>query len=862
MSNLKGMIQVWPDKFFRGISSLDGPHIDAEGRQFIPELGHPYSLKDALEKEFDSDAHLTCYVLKDKDGNTGAIPLMKKSVLKQIQAEGGNLLTTCIGLDWDTPGHAPLTTEMLIDFLEKLLAGGALDERLGSWRAYYTSRHGTRVFYELVEPVPVEDAEKYVTSIIKEWEKHNLHFDTNCRDWTRRFRLPKVVRDGLATQDEKMFDLQIQEKYLDIKKFKKADLSSLLSVPTFTKKATHPTQEECHALLYRKDGQGREVQTFFMKKAKRILKSCKYASALFEDNTDVFYVGGRNNAIMEMIGIITPILLSQCEATPDQIFALMYTPLLDLEPDAGTQNWHQHAWNALQDIYGREQAKYIETKKNEIEQLEAGEAILDKMAAGMRQWCEDERLFSEDNEVRNAYIKSHLFANFGSFFYPLTEDGWYSQMCLTKEQLIPRIKATYLNLIVCTEKLDKQGNQVTVNHVEVRNSNSTVVNDITMSPLQGVNGRITDMDGENPQLVLPMYQRNPYLAATYNDKVDGWLRAFFGENYDEAAKWIGYSLDFEAGPIAALSIKGPGGIGKKMLTEGLSECLLNPQIGTEHDMVGTENGALLNTPFLVCNEGLPRSRDMSPADTFKKLTAGDPIRIRQLYKPAVNVINPVRIIFTANDFELLHDLTKGKEINADTRRAMGERLLHFNVDSRAEVYLRDLGGKLWTEREGHRWIRGDSGQASNYVVAKHFLWLYENRPKRRPQDRYCVMGNCISSEAFLAASRGEHCSSVIRAIIDMVEQGHPQFEALFHLSPKGRLFVTMQGILAWIRGVMEDKKITERSMETALRSIMVEDLQWQYNGVKMYEVDVDILLDYADPWGIPCKKLRRARGME
>ena len=32
-----------------------------------------------------------------------------------------------------------------------------------------------------------------------------------------------------------------------------------------------------------------------------------------------------------------------------------------------------------------------------------------------------------------------------------------------------------------------------------------------------------------------------------------------------------------------------------------------------------------------------------------------------------------------------------------------------------------------TEQPGKRWIRGDGGQLSDFVVAKHFLWLYEHR---------------------------------------------------------------------------------------------------------------------------------------
>src|SRR6056297_1358038 len=118
MSN-KLLPSVWPDKYILGIKNLNGPH---------------------------------------------------------LKKEGGNVYATCIGLDWDTPGHIPITPEILIEFLTSFLAACEMDDRLADWRAYYTSRHGTRVFYELEEPVPVEDAEKYIVTLLKEFKERGVRF--------------------------------------------------------------------------------------------------------------------------------------------------------------------------------------------------------------------------------------------------------------------------------------------------------------------------------------------------------------------------------------------------------------------------------------------------------------------------------------------------------------------------------------------------------------------------------------------------------------------------------------------------------------------------------------------------------------
>jgi hypothetical protein len=859
MSDLHPMI--WPDKYHLGIVTLDGPHVDNTGKTFFPELGTTTPLRDALNTSYPTDAHITCYALCDKEGNTGDIPLMRKPVLRQIQEQGGNLYLTCIGLDWDTPGHIPLSPEILVDFLNKFLVASEQDERLGAWAAYYTSRHGTRVFYDLEKPVPVQDGEKYIVSIIKEFKRHGLNFDPTCKDWTRRFRLPKVVRDGIPTASEPMFDIQIQDKKLDIKQFKKADLASLIVAEPFTRKANYPTQEECHRLLWSRGAQGKDVMSFFHKKAKSIIRaSSRYYDNIFDASVGMCGDTGRNEFFQAMLGQLVPKLLNACDATVEQIFALLYEPLCALEILPGKVDPASHCWNFLNDIYAREHAVWLTKKNEEAEALEAGQNALERMADGMRRWCTADELFSEDNSVVEAFVKGHLFANVSEFFFPMTEDGWYSSLCLQRTQLVPRIRKSFLKDIVPTEKPDVRGDVVSLSPVEIANTHSTVVHEVQMSPLQGCQGRIDDMDGDKPILQLPMYQRNEFLTPQKSDAVDGWLRAFFGKHYARAERWLQYALAFEEGPICALSIKAPAGIGKKMLTEGLAECLVHPYLATGHDMCSRENGALLKTPFLVANEGLPAARDKAPADTFKELTAGDPIRIRELYKPAVSVINPVRIIFTANDHEILHELTKGKEVSPETRRALGERILHFDLDEGAETYLKRIGGRAFTERDGGRWIRGDSGQPSDFIVARHFLHLYKERKPRNLQDRFCVMGNCADVESFKIASRSEGYSMVVRAVVGLVEKRVPKFANMAFISKTGRVYVTLQAVLAYVREI-EEQKITEKVLEASLKSIMRSSTPILWNGLMMYEIDVEALLEYAKPWGIPCARIEEASAM-
>lgn len=856
MKNLNPI--VWPTKYTLGISNLNGPHVTKENRTYIPELGHPYSLRSAMETEHPTDAHLTCYALIDDEGNhIPEIPLMKKQVIRQIKAEGGELHQTCIGLDWDCPGHLPLTPQDLCGFLDSFFKACELDERLAQWAVFYTTRHGCRVFYDLTDSVPVEDGERYMTSLLKEFKAHNIDFDISCRDWTRRYRLPKVVRDGMHTKDERIFDLQIHDRKLDIKQFKKSDARTLVTVPSFQRGGSTPNQEECTTLLHIKGAQGKPKQTNFFKKAKQFLKQTSYHDNLFAEGVPLCGDTGRNEFFLKMLGFLVPKLIQRCDATAEMIFALFYEPLQSLESIAGKQPVEEFFWNLLQDIYERDYALYVTSKEKEAVEIEAGQTTLEKMVKGMRQWCDAEDLFDPDPAIAEAYVRGHAMSVVGNFYYLMNEDGWYNSTCLIEKNLIPVIRKGYLKNIIETEKIDMQGNPASVSSSEIINNHATVVSEIRMSPLQGVQGRVDDMDGRQPILQLPMYQRNPFLKGEESKVVEGWLRALFGKHFDRGCNWIANALAFERGPICALSMSGEGSTGKKMLVEGLSECLADPKSGTGMDLCGGNNGTLIKTPFIFVNEGFPKNtRGMSPSDLFKSYTAGDAIPVEEKYKPRVNVINPLRIILTANDHDLLYELTRGKELTPDTKRAIGERILHFDLNEDAAKYLERLGGRAYTEQEGSRWIRGDTGQDTDYVVAKHFMWLYEESEKTyRPlSQRYCVMGNCNEAESFKLASRSEALPIVMRAITALFDKPYT-FKSHRYATKSGRAYVTLNGVLGYIREVNQEQ-ITERVLESVVKSILKRSAPVAKNNFAYYEIDLECVMEFCTPWSLPCDYLR------
>lgn len=852
-------LNVSPDKYLNGIASAHGPHLDRNGQHFNPVGQWKYELREALEKSYDTDAHFVCYDIEGED----SIPLIKKQALPSIRSEGKEVVLNTIALDWDTPGHVPLTPELLGTFLVKLYEISALDETLGSWYCFYTSRKGCRLVYRLNEPVKADTGEQYIATLLTDFKKHGLEFDEACKDFTRRFRLPKVVRDGNRTEHEGLV-MEFKEATLDLTNVRKTSPKSLAIRKTFTRKANYPRAEEVDKKLFKRGASGHMVQTDFVSKAKRVLKGTDYHAMLFDPETPFCEYGSRNDMIMVCIGTITPKLLRAANATCEEIFALLYGPLCQLEPDTGTPDWHAHAWNALQGIYEIEVEKYNIEKELEADKEVRSHDVIHSLSVGMAKWCDAPEL--KDADQAKEFVHQHAFASIGSGYYPITEDGTYSPYLIGKDQIIPYIRKSFLNDIIETTKYTKEGDKVDIPYTQIINQNTTVVQRVVMRPQQDVRGFIQDIDGINPTLVLPMYRRNPFLKGKFDPFVDGWLRSLVPD-YNAAAKWIAYALAFEEGPICALSLQGPPRTGKKMLIIGLAECLETYAYSTGETIAANFNESLTTSPFLFVNEGWPsKMGGKTPSDAIKSMTAGDDQHIRIKYKADVLVQNPLRIVFTANDHDLLHELTKDKAMAPDNREALGERILHFDCGDGACKYLDAIGNHIHTSRPGARWVRGDSSIPSDYVVAKHFMWLYENRNEmfpRNPSDRYCVMGNCggTNNMMYEMITQHDNTTKVIRAILGMVESASPVWGKYMMVDENYSIYLTEAGVREFVVTMMNET-IGDRQLSDTMKNIVKHNVPYVHNYKHFYEISLDTVLKYATDKGLDASKIRGYRAKQ
>jgi len=849
MLNTAPQIMHFPHTRVAGIANVKGPFLNKQGQPFTPQNGTLEPFASVLNRQHKTDAHCVFYNLFDKEtGTCMPSPRINKPALRSIRELGGEVVMVGTAVDIDTPGHISNTIELCEAFDDRLAAAIEKDPRLGSYAAYYTTRGGWRLMYLFDQHVQAEAAELHIITLLKAFKDQGFLPDM-LADWTRFFRLPSVMRqdkgapDPTPTWEDKHFYIELNpDARLPLEEIPKSPKGAILRLRTFKASDRVPTQEDCDKKLYTSK-EGKQVQTAFHKKARKVLANSPYFPYLFEEIP--LPCEEKHNWVCTMFGAIIPKLIREAHADAVECFSLIHAPISSWPAEELRTDPYENVWQACQHIYGNEIDLVNTEAEVKAEEVIKSDDALDHMIEGMRTWDESGKLSDElPPEIRKDYVKTRLFANVSGSFIPLGNHGRYVDEYLHKEQLVPFIRDNYMQGMIETTKITSQGESF-VSPAEIINKHSTVLQKIRCLP---------QIDGgyiEDKSLVLPMYRRSPLLEPTYNAEVDGWLRAFAGRHYDALARWIAYALDFEGGAICALSVTSPPGTGKKLLITGLSECLEVPYIIPSTAIGSKHNECLMKSPFVYVNEAWPVLQNAtSPSDRFKEMTAGDDISIEPKFKPVMQVQNPLRIIMTANNHDLIYSMTRGRDLTPADKEAIGVRLMHIDVDESGRTYLEKLGGRRHTEKPSARWIRGDSGQHSSFVVARHFLHLYETCRTGR-DSRLLVEGNCggDSAEMFNMASQSDTMPSVMRGLITLLTL------------PKGvdwKVFgehvgVTRFGVLRVIRDTLEEKA-GERAVEACLNSLTLD------RGVQVVEdreyllVDMKMVRDYAKRWGMDFTK--------
>jgi hypothetical protein len=156
---------------------------DGSGR-VVPDAYEVMDLRDALERQYETDAHLVTYVVE----GAARQPRINKAGLPRFDRP---VHTTTFMCDVDNPEHAEWTDALRAEAAQQW---DSIPE-LASCGMYHTL-HGRRIVQPLAEPIPAANAEPYLRRWLLGLESAGVPVDWSCRDWTRHFRLPHVRRAG------------------------------------------------------------------------------------------------------------------------------------------------------------------------------------------------------------------------------------------------------------------------------------------------------------------------------------------------------------------------------------------------------------------------------------------------------------------------------------------------------------------------------------------------------------------------------------------------------------------------------------------------------------------------------------------
>ena len=859
-------VTVLSDKFAKGLQGF--------GQEMSADPCESVDLLRALETEWPTDAHLACYTVQNAAGRQypkHAAVRVNKAAIHSLEEAEIAVKTSVFFVDLDLPGHVAWSEHLLADFEKTFEEAADQDDILHRWHVFYSTKNGARLGYLLTKPLNVLASESVMRGLLYRLKQTAIapYVDSGTYDFTRLFRLPQVVRDGELTSKNPYFELRMRENQ------PRLDPDTISPILTTVRKygRIQPVTDQQpdpdtakNLLVIANESTGLPVPTDWVKRARRQLKGRESLDVIQGQLSLANWPEGRNNGLRFVTGQAVNLLYKMPGSSPELLYALFVDTCEQLEAVTGTdsgKHWLDILWHMITQWWEKETAAaQVEDAQVEAAAAAAGKTSMNILTT-MLTWCSHPQLKKAAPEALE-WMSQHLIAYSDGGYHIMKPNGYYDKIGVNAERLVARIRELKMTgVIPITEDLLVGGQIVRKEIPAPRIIRNHLTHTASVLGVTGDKGcTVSDIGTDIACFRFCMYALRDDILPEWSEDVEEWMRITFGKHFEEVCAWVGHALAFEAGPICALSIDAPPGIGKKLLVSGLAECITTKTTADARELTGRFQNQILTTPFLVINEGLPRlGRDggADPADSFRAMVSGDTMKIEQKGKGIISVHNPMRVVITANNDDILKQLYKHRVLSQSDREALGRRILHLQLDEAGERWLRGRGGMDYTARDGRRWIRGDDGSQSNWLVAKHFLYLHQNRPPVRKGNRLLMEGNPRGELVEQMAISTAGTSDILETMLQMLEQQVLPEGIEIH---KGEIYVTalgvrnffvalrpfatppnMDAISKCVRGVSKDMASVARQVGR------------QEKRTRCWKINKKILLSSAETYGHPCELL-------
>lgn len=831
----------------------------------IPSLGTPCALSEAMELEWENDAHFVCYVAADASGDEAPLRVNKRksTFVPELLADGGQLLVRVLAFDHDlhveghasAPGRAPAKRPWSGDDLEEFVRG--LGEGVAPYTPtyWYTTKHGSRFVFVLSEAVGPEVAEALSAGVIRDFLEAGIELDPSCKDWTREFRLPKTVRDdgGAWYRESEHFMLVPFGELLDPHsvtpgELKKAGTYSNLSMEFGEK----PDEAECHAILYEKSDKGNEVMTSWHKRAKRQLGGSDAFPVCFDDvKIDSTFIakkgyGGRNEGLTKIAGSMCGLLIAFDDTTEEHIYALLRGALEQLSADCPeNEDWTEIGWDIICRMWEGEMSQLAAQRAISREAEVRAEGEKADIVATMREAAK-EPVPDDDVEARE-WLEQRMLASDGERHRIMRPDGTYTVKGFPSSILVAAIRDLGVDHLIRTH--DIVGNVLKVRSVNDILTDHAIPVSRTLATACETTSYIQGPPGDR-ELVMPIHQLDDTLEPRFDHEIDEWLQAFFGDRYADGIDWLTNCLKVQR-PICAINLYGASGAGKGMFVQGVAECF---RVKTANDgrVLGRFNIGLADTPLVNFDEGLPGTMPgcASVDQTFRVLTAGGTLPLEGKNKDIIHGTVYPRVIFTSNDLDIIQGIIGNRDLNDDDVAALESRLLTIRIPQAASNLLMSRGQYAYTRQ----WI----GHNSEHRLARHILALNVAQEDVKGTGRFLVEGDRGSKLMEGMRLRTEASQLVIRLLVELIES-NTTGQRSWCLKHEGRVWTTPSAMVEYAeKKALSGVRLSAKAAGRVLRQIGEQKGGWHspFKGAprsKWFEVDLSIVIREALAMGRPCE---------
>ena len=855
----------------RGLDDLT----DEQGSAcFCDEVG--VDLGEALRAEHEHDSHLILYTLEDKDGDQCWARVSKKSpFVTELLGEGGRVSIPFVAFDYDLEIPDPNFPDRddkfvkrewhdrdeVYEFLEQLDALG-----LPAPTYFYTTLHGCRIVYVLDEPVDHLKAEGLLLGLMRDYAEAGIEFDEVCKDWTRLFRMPKTDRQdaGKFFETECFVYLEDPESTLDADSI---EPGSLFANGDYAEATPYdgeaPDPDEIRDLLETKTRAGRPRDTDWVRKARTML-SGRQAEGVCFNHQPIDVSMGWNNGVLALVGQIVTMTARQMEASPEGIYALIFSAIEQLQADdsTGETDWYETSWSMVCRMWANEQAQIIHENREKQLAIEEGKKVKENLLDKLR--TERPQDVPKDEEEAREWMQQRMVASQGSKHYVLCADGSYNLRPVPNQLLVSMIRDLGMeDVIEITEMRGKTWGYKSTQ--DILNHSSTPITGLTCVAREGL--AFIEGGAGMRELNIPIHRLNPNVRPVFSQPVADWLQALGGDQTELLTEWLSHALTVDQ-PICSLNLYGSPGTGKGMLAQGLAECFQTEALN-DGRALGKWNRGLLDTPIVFCDEGVPSLKsDESPSvdQAFRSLVSGGTITIRAMNTDPFTARIYPRILFMSNDPDIIRSIVGHRDLTDDDVRAIELRLLSLQVSDEAHMFLTSRGNYKFT----NGWVHGK--RPSKYTLASHIMWLHQNRtPSANSSGRLLVEGQTQTALVRGMRLRSQAAQTVMAALMRMLN--NPNQPKGLHIN-EGCVWVTPAGIRKILESAFSTGELVSLPViGRVLRQFSDQDAEGKVNmsnppgtdrsqRARWFTIDLGILYEEGLRYGEDTDRIERLLGQQ